>query len=228
MDEDPDENRDALTTRDKWAIAAQSLIKGIPVVGSSLDHAIFAATQERRMKRLEDTLQEVVAALKAKGAAPDPENERLIALLEGITPAIAAASSEEKRKRLRDLVYNAAVLAEDDPSWNDVDLAADLVGKIDPPGLSVLAAVGLINGQVIIAMDPEPTVYVDDPSSAFKSKVLAELPYSPVAIEEWGRRLQQMRLIYVGSHGVDGTLAAVQLTPLGTLLIRWATSDMGT
>jgi hypothetical protein len=56
---------------------------------------------------------------------------------------------------------------------------------------------------------------------------VAPLPYTWVVLEEWVRRLREMRLISIGSHagnpdapGGEG-FGGLALTELGGLLVRW-------
>jgi len=51
------------------------------------------------------------------------------------------------------------------------------------------------------------------------------LHYDWTVIEEWVRRLKEMRLIGPGSGDARGGFGAVQFSSLARLLVRWTVSD---
>jgi hypothetical protein len=123
-----------LTGKELAMIAFEAGVMAIPYVGPSF---VSASLTELRLKRVEKTLKEVAQKLGNK-KAKNIVNEEFVILLESVSPDLSRATDEEKRQRFRDLLTNAAELA---PSkgWEEARLAAELLKKIDTPGLVVLS-----------------------------------------------------------------------------------------
>lgn len=120
--------------------AFQASLLAIPVVGSSLEKLLFGTLNEKRSRRVERTLEEIAKKVEELGAEPRiDENEDLANLLESLLPQTAKATSETRRERLRDLIFNAITLPSGDPRWSEAKMAAELVEGIDDLGLLVIS-----------------------------------------------------------------------------------------
>lgn len=139
-------------------------------------------------------------------------------------PALSRATEEEKRLMLRDLLVNAGVETSDASDWGDAELAGRLITEIDAPGLKIVAAIHRGDGTMDIVAKPEPQVVRagsdftwDDP------QLLGEpLDFGWEVIEEWVRRLNELRIIRQRTHDQRGGFGEVSLTSLGRLLVRWS------
>ncbi len=204
--------------------AFQAMLKGIPILGSSLEQFLFGPLQELRMRRIEATLQEIAAILQQKNIPPSAvETEEFANLLESVAPALSRSTNEDRRQRFRDLLLNAAQTPSGDPSWEEVKLASTLLDAIDAPGLVILAALSKTNPQNRFDVVSVPTPQVFEGRFDFDNPPGTHhvLPYEWRLIDEWVSRLREMRLIDTRGGFGRGGHSQVCLTDVGKMLIRW-------
>ena len=71
-------------------------MKSIPVVGAGLDHLVFGGLQEKRFKRIENTLGEIAAKLDEKGKPTDGMlTEQFLNLTEQVTEEVSYDTAYE-------------------------------------------------------------------------------------------------------------------------------------
>jgi hypothetical protein len=228
-----------LSRQDYAANAGRGLVKMIPWFGEGLEQFIWGPAEERRRRRLEQTLTEMADAIHRLEADDGVQTERFANMLEATAPLIARATNEDKRSRLRDLLVNAAQLEEDDQRWEEADLARELIAEIEGPGLAIMAALGrtpeaflpprggLPVPDVHLVSRPEPQLIrrqMTWDEEDWSSITLAgeRIGYDWTVIEEWARRLREKRLMLFRSHDARGAFGGVHLTSLGQMLVRWA------
>ena len=208
-----------LTPIDLAQNSAQAVLKGIPFIGESLSQFIFGPLQDIRWHRLEQTLGEIGEAVKKGGQV---DTEEFVALLEKVGPQVARETNEQRRRFFRDLLISAAKEQSASPKWADANLAADLIGEIEPPGLAILAAVGsCVEQAIFLSSQPSPRVF--DGSGAFteQTDTCYLIDYGWPVVEEWVHRLRERRLVGYGSSDARGGFGAVRLTGLGQFLVQW-------
>ena len=222
-----EEKPDSLTTRDHLVNTSQGILKGIPYIGSSLEHFIFGPLTELRMRRIESTLTEIAEALKDSDAANCVSNEQFVNLLEAVTPDLSRATDQQRRQRFRDLLLNAAKLPPESSEWSEATLASELLREIDAPGLAILAAVARASKPYPLTLTslPEPQLYEDEFDYDNPSGPQHPLNYDWTVVEEWARRLKEMRLLSFQSSNARGGFGGVQFGPLGKFLVRWVIAD---
>lgn len=218
-----------LSPKDHAVNATRAILKAVPWVGSSLEQFMFGPLTELRMRRIEKTLTEIGQTLKRENIPPSVDNEDFANLLEVVAPALSKATNEDRRQRFRDLLLNASQTRAGDASWEEAKLASDLLSKIDPPGLAILAAIARSASQSFLSLMslPKPQVF----EGAFDPRhpqLHHELGYEWPVVEEWARRIRTMRLIDWGEHMASVGYGRVQLTDLGKLLVRWIVRDRAT
>ena len=220
-----------LSVRDHGLNVGRAALQAVPYLGGTLDQFIFGALEELRLKRIESTLAEMAEQLRQRAGVHHVATEDFVNLLEAIAPALARATNEDKRQRFRDLLTNAAQQPPGDPAWEDARLAARLLEELDGPALAVLAAAARSTHEyVTLWVSPTPRAYDGEvrPEAIIHQLPEAEVPftelhYSWPAIEEWIRRLYDMRLI--GLRGMDARGGAtITLAGLGRFLVRWTTT----
>ena len=214
--------RDELTAKEGAIVVFQGLLKGVPYLGSSLEHFIFGRLAELRMKRIEKTLAEIAECLGAKKAAT-AVNEQFTTLLESMTPELGRALAEDKRHRFRDLLTNAAELSEESTEWEEARLASSLLKEVEAPGLAILAALAMSDRSepCVLTARPVPQVFRGDFNYDSPGQPQQVLPYQWVVIEYWARWLRDKRLITYNSHDARGGFGGVSLAQLGRFLIKW-------
>ena len=170
---------DGLTLRDRGLITFRAALQAVPHVGPSLDQFLFGPMQERRERRVMRTLQEVGERLSQLELGSGVANERFAALLEHLAPDLARATTEERRERFRDLLFNAARLDPNSESdWENAAFAGDLLRDIEAPGLSILAGVASASSdQVTLARVPVPQVH-DGTDFAWDAPARGGVPFA--------------------------------------------------
>jgi hypothetical protein len=197
-----------------------------PYIGPALDTLIFGHLDELRMKRFEETLREIDDELARAGVKIHRLGENYANLLEHTLPGLVRAVNDDKRKRFRDLLTNAAPLS-DDSEWEEVFFSSDLLGKIESPGLAILAGAAKGTSELFsIRGDGEPQVW--DGSHNEDRNANLNRPHYPLGylwpiIEEWAHRLNQMRLLGTGGARGDNEWPDCYLMPLAKLFIKWTT-----
>jgi hypothetical protein len=216
-----------LSNRERNINAARALAKLLPGGGEGLDQLLFGPSEERRQKRVEATLDEIIARLDSLGANP-AKAEEYVNLLESTLPTIARATNEDVRARFRDLLVNSATLPEGDGRWAEAQLAEQLLSEIDAPGLAILAQVARYNGRRPAALVSKPVCQIVSEKDWDWENALAGayvIGYAWSVIEEWARRLREQRLVTYASHNSSqGGFGGVALDDLGELLVRWTVS----
>jgi hypothetical protein len=217
-----------LTKKDYALNAAQALLKGIPYVGGSLEQFVFGPLQERRWRRVERTLAEVALALGPEGAVGMVQ-EQFANLLEALSPSLGRVTDENKRKRFRDLLTNAAKLSADDAKWEEASLAAELLESLEAPALAILAAISRCSdarsNKLVLTSRPVSQVFEGEFDYDSPGTPQHVLPYEWVVVEYWARMLRDKRLIWYGSHDARGGFGGVGLAPLGDFLTQWVVSE---
>ncbi len=217
-----------LTVRDYSINAFQAMLKGIPYVGASLDQFIFGPLTELRVRRIERTLAEI-AAHYGPNVSPDLlAKEEFVNLLESVTPALSRATNEDKRQRFRDLLINSAQLSPGAEKWDEASFAADLLQAIEPPGLAILAAMARCEKAYPLTLTPRPVPQVYEGEDFNYEKPQGPqyaIHYEWIVVEEWARRLREMRLISFDNEDVRGGFGGAQFSALGRFLIQWAVAD---
>jgi hypothetical protein len=226
-----------LSARDYTANTMEAILKGVPYIGEMLRQFIFGPGAERRMRRIERTLAEIGERLQATDALPTVNSEEFVGLLEESLPKIARATSEDVRERFRDLLLNAATLPAGSPEWQGAELAGELLGEIDAPGLAILAALGRCPEaarvdfakspvpNVSLVSRPVPQVVLGDFDYANPGEVRFAIGYDWSVVEEWTHRLREKRLLHYHSSDGRGGFGNIYLSTLGQLLVRWALAD---
>jgi hypothetical protein len=220
--------------RDRNALRAA--LQLIPSIGPAIDQLFFGLMEERASKRVEDTLREIGEKLDELKIGHQVEgNEEFGYFLRDVIPPLSRSTNEDRRKRFRDLILNAAQVPSGDERWEEVYAFSKLLDSIDAPGLKILATIAQTLGdrrrtypmhRVYIFLYPfiAITCQYDD----FEPRMLG---YSEAVIEEWALRLKEKRLIIWERRGeywkgrVSSFLEDVEPTSLGKNLISWAVSD---
>ena len=220
---------DRLTAKDYARNSAEALLKVVPYIGEGLVQFIFGPLQERRQKRLEQTLTEVGESLVGLNCEARIQTEQFANLLEVVGPQLARAADEVKRLSFRQLLTNAATLGENSGDWSTAQLAGALVTELDPPALAVLAAIhrsGTPRSGLLLVSRPVPQV-VDAGSFNWDRPAVVgvEIHYPWPVIDEWFNRLREKRVVALGSVDARGGFGAVALTSLGNVLVQWALRD---
>jgi len=175
--------------------------------------------------------------VKAIGASPAVNSEEFVGLLEDLLPKIARATNEDVRQRFRDLLLNAATLPAGSPEWQGAELAGELLGEIDAPGLAILAALGRCPEaakidfakspvpNVSLVSSPVPQLVLGDFDYANPGEVQFAIGYDWSVVEEWTHRLREKRLLHYHSSHARGGFGNIYLSTLGQFLVRWALAD---
>lgn len=219
-----DSEETKLTARDHTVNVFQGILKGVPYVGASLEHFIFGPLAEARMRRIEVILTNISNSLHEASAANNMCSERFVNLLEEVTPDLSRAVDLEKLGAFQSLLLNAAQLSPEAQEWSEAQFAADLLKRIEAPGLDIIAALARcsIRYPLTIASVPRPQVHegkefdYETPPDPQHS-----LHYKWVVIEEWAHRLREMRLVSYQSSDARGGFGGVQFGPLGDFVVRW-------
>lgn len=221
----PQEPNTRLTGRDKAIIAAQGALLAIPYVGSALERFVFGGLAELRMKRVENTLAEIVTILGEKKASL-LVTENFVNLLEDVAPSLARESNEDRRRRFRDLLTNAAECPADSSEWEEAELASLLLKELQPPGLSILAALAREPGEpYTLTSRPVSQVYRGSFDWDNPGEPQCILPYSWVVVEYWARLLRDRQLIHYQSVDARGGFGEVRLAERGRFLVKWTLRD---
>jgi hypothetical protein len=207
--------------RPNWARAG---VKVIPYIGEALDELLFAKADEARLNRIEQTLAELGEMLRAHGVPADEVNkEEFAGLLEALGPVISRATSEQKRRFLRDLLFNSVQLKTGEVEWESARLAGELIAPLEAPALAILAALNQVKGKALI----RPT---EGGSSAEVAaggpNGTVSLPYPWLVVDQAYRQLSEnssARLVVLGGRGSHGV--ETWLTDLGQFVLRWAQAD---
>ena len=212
-----------LTRKDIAQNTAQSLLKAIPWVGEALSQFIFGPLADLRMKRVERTLAELGEAIHESGGKARVDTEEFANLLEKVLPQVSRSVNEERRAILRNLLINAAYVDPGSPKWDHADLAAELVGEIDTPGLAVLAALSKCKSlNNFMSSQPSPRIFDGGTEFTKPTQICNTINYDWAVVEEWTRRLREKRLIGFNSVDARGGFGGLQLTDLGRAVVQWA------
>ena len=213
-----------LSTKDELVNAGQAVLKSIPWIGAGLDQLIFGRLAELRLRRIEATLLEI--AEKVGNSKNYVETEEFVNLLEKVAPALARATGEAKRERLRDLLLNAATHDPSASTWAASGLAAELVEELDEPALIAIARLATFNSRerVDLVSKPMPQfVHAELFDWDNPTQITPPIRFDWPILEEWMRRLRKKRIITFASHDARGGFGKVQFTDLGDILVRWTT-----
>jgi hypothetical protein len=212
-----------LTGKEKTMIGIEGVLMAIPFVGPSLAHFVTEPLTELRLKRVEESLKEVVETLgdvKAKSIV----NEEFVNLLENVLPDLSRATDEEKRRRFRDLLTNAAELAPSPEGWEEARLAAELLKKVDTPGLVILSELAKLDrGETAtLAFRPVPQLargssfdWVNPPAPQRR------IPFDWQVVDYWTQQLREQGLLLFHSVDARGGFGNIYLTERGWFLVKW-------
>lgn len=227
-DESLAQRGDTLTARERNVNAIRAAVKLLPSVGDAIDQLAFGPLDDLRLKRVESTLNEILAQVEELGQRPT-QTEEFANLFERTVPSIGRAVNEDVRARFRDLLTNAATLPAYDAAWGETDLAAALLTELDAPSLAILAQVARYDGPQPMAIVSKPVCQVvSEGDFDWENPHLGahRIGYAWPVVEECARRLRERRLVSFASHnGSNGGFGGVALIALGTLLVRWTVSD---
>lgn len=220
-----------LANRDRNQNALRALCKLIPSIGEGLDQLIFGSLDELRSQRIERTLDEVLQLLAHQNLRP-AQSEEFANLLERALPRISRATSEEVRVRFRDLLTKSATIpAGQDDKWAQASIAEELLSELEAPGLAILAARARFKeARAFLYSKPQCQFLTEDQFKEIDSQdnarlVVDPIPYSWPVIEEWVRRLEARRLIFIGSRDARGGFGDLVLTALGKMLVEWTVAN---
>jgi hypothetical protein len=218
------EQKPSLTLKDYSLYTFRAGLKLIPYIGDALEEFIFRPLAELRMRRIEATLAEIGQSLHDSGESPNVATEEFANLLEAIAPHLSRATNEDRRRRFRDLLRNAATLRQGSADWDEATFASGLLKEIEGPGLAILAAIANCETRydLTLASRPSPQVYEGDFDYENPQGPQHPISYEWVLVEEWARRLEGMRLIGWQTHHGEAGWSGVYLKPLGEFLMRWA------
>jgi hypothetical protein len=211
-----------LTGKEKAMIGIEGVLMAVPFVGPSLAHFISAPLTELRLKRVEESLKEVVEALgneKAKSLI----SEEFVNLLENVLPDLSRATDEVKRQRFRDLLTNAAELATPG-GWEEARLAAELLKKIDTPGLVILSELAKLDKdeKATLASRPVPQL-VRGSSFDYENPGAPQrrILFDRQVVDYWTLRLREIGLVAYASGDGRGGYNGICLTERGWFLVKW-------
>jgi hypothetical protein len=234
MEEKEEEKIVSLSWETRGSIFTQGVLLAVSSFGgSAIEKWIFGPAAEKRMLRLEKTLNEVKNILQNGQEGWSTEQEEFIGLLEKVFPYIAKSTVEAKRIWFRNLLVQAAHTPALATNWDEADLAADLLIEIDPPGLEIISLLYRADysgkGTVVILEDKPILAFW--PENEPKPSKIIHFNYHTVVIEEWMRRLVDLRIIRYSSpihrKTKEGKIAGklghtdVEITRLGKILITW-------
>ena len=211
-----------LTGKELAMIAFEAGVMAIPYVGPSFAHFVSASLTELQLKRVEKTLKEVAQKLGNK-KAKNIVNEEFVILLESVSPDLSRATDEEKRQRFRDLLTNAAELA---PSkgWEEARLAAELLKKIDTPGLVVLSELAKLDKGETATLASRPVPQLARGSSFDYDKPPApqrRIPFDWQVVDYWTQQLRENGLLLFHTSHALGGFGNIYLTERGWFLVKW-------
>lgn len=236
---------------DKVGLVFSSILKGVPVVGNSLDHLIFGSLQELRLKRVEKTLKEMGEKIEALGSQHlIDDNEDFAKLLEDVIPKIGRSTRENKRVAFRNLLVNAARVSPEHNDWDRIAIVSQLLDQIDYPGMEILSSLTIdisgISGFLFLSIalfrfsgtKEAPSISDEAPSicaicsnhGTQSSHTLRHYDSDPGLIREWSQRLLEMRIIDSRAYSRHYLLSGDRidnacLTNLGEMLVEWAILD---
>lgn len=199
-----DISTELLSGADKRQIAFQGILKGIPYIGESLNHFIFAQLDEIRWKRVERTLVEVAENVK-KLQKPTDINERFARILEDAIPSVAKETIEQKRLAYVSLLTNSLSIDTDEKE-EEARLALETLQQLSAVAVDILAGAIKAKGIFSVASHPAPQVYAGkfDEKEPENQVIFHQLNYQWPVVEVWARRMKDKRIITYGSHGKYG------------------------
>ena len=227
-----------LSGREYAGNTLHGIVKALPYgVGSALDQFIYGPAQERRWRRLESTLTEVLEAVNAPGSRGRVDTEEFVKMLEDVAKPIARATNEDVRQRLRDLLINSSSIPAGDPGWEEAELARELIENIAAPGLALIAALarfpesdpwrtgGNQDLSCWLVAPPSPQVVLGP--FDFQAPTLrgVALNYDWEVLSEWVWRLKERRILSSLQGAGDNGFQGVRFAKLGLLIVRWATRN---
>ena len=174
---------------------------------------------------MEESLKEVVETLgdvKAKSIV----DEEFVNLLENVLPDLSRATDEEKRRRFRDLLTNAAELAPSPEGWEEARLAAELLKKVDTPGLVILgelaSSLASFDETATLASRPVPQLArgssfdYDNPPAPQR-----RIPFDWQVVDYWTHQLRELGLVHFHTVDARGGFGKIYLTERGWFLVKW-------
>jgi hypothetical protein len=212
-----------LTGKEEFRIGVEAGLLAIPHIGHALAHFIFGPLAELRWKRVEATLNEIAARLgdeKAKSVV----SEKFVNLLENVLPDLSRATDEEKRKRFRDLLTNAAEHALTSNGWEEAWLAAELLKKIGTPGLVILSELAKLDKGETATLASRPVPQLARGSSFDYDNPPApqrRIPFDWQVVDYWTQQLRENGLLFFHSGDARGGFGNIYLTDRGWFLVKW-------
>lgn len=229
----------SLTKTEHATNIVQGLLLGAPAVGASLERLVFGPFQELRMKRIDQTVAEIAAALRDRGEPNGASKEEFAEFFDRVGPSIVRETTETKRRWFRDLLLNVALTPSGDPAMEEARLAIGLIEQINPPGLEIIARLNTPDhsGKINVLVLDEPASLAVWPADAISPSFSRPLSYGSVVVEEAVRPLKGMHHVvnysdglnrptsnsaYANLDGYDG----ISLTKKGRLLVKWGMADI--
>jgi hypothetical protein len=244
---DGNKNRDEIVTnRDRDLNAIRAGLKLLPGVGEALDQLLFGKGEEARQRRLHSTLEEVVDKLKERGLNSEVEgNEDFATFFSAAAQPISRSTSEDKRQRFRDLLFNSMLIPSGDPGWEESMLCLELLQKVDSAGLYTLATLaqadraeallGLFEDgnvpQWLLVPKTDRTPRQRRGIPVDEVGTYRELKYDPVLIFKsidslkYETKLVSDRKFHVIRGNSETEVEFWSLTLLGRFLVKWAVAD---
>jgi hypothetical protein len=208
--------------RTNWIRAG---VKLVPYIGDALDELIYGRIDDARWQRFERTLSELAELMKQRQIPPSEVNREAFGeLLEIVAPAASHATTDEKRRLLRDLLLNAVTLPEGHTEWESARLAARLIAGLEVPEIAILVGLDKIGARG----NSHAELRAVGPSScelALTERVGASvpLPFKWLVIDQAYRRVSSApaRLVISGPGAVK-RYTHLALTELGEFVVDWA------
>ncbi|WP_435008933.1 hypothetical protein P12x_000186 [Tundrisphaera lichenicola] len=146
------EGKDLVTNQDRNASAKKALFKLFPYPADSITQIIFGKLEEAENRRQRETVEEIAEMLRESKRESEVQNtEEYARLLIDASPSVGSATNEDKRQRLRDLLFKSLFIPPGDPTWEESMYCLDLLKEIDPVGLYIFAVIATAQskGQVV-------------------------------------------------------------------------------
>jgi hypothetical protein len=218
------------------ANALQAALIAVPGVGGALERLLFGSLAELRMRRVEQTLEEVGQKLdEIRAEIHVEENEDFANLLEDILPPLGRMTVEEMRVRFRDLLINSAQIPKGDVRWEEARLAWRLLKEIDFSSVTILVllrhatsahpnaencSLSFGENQIMIRLSKGG-------GSMGKPTLLGEPVYAPVTQAVALASFNTLSSLGLLDHDREKSSEremrrhGVEITPLGRFLLKW-------
>lgn len=183
----------------------QAILKGVPVIGSSLDHLIFGQLQEIRIKKIEKLLHEVAAHLQDVKYAPSINSEKFAILLEEIIQRSSKETNQEKLNQFKHILINGASLEPNDDEWDEFDLILEIMDELDGLSFFVLSklyeAYQMGKNLLTVQIDGDIARLLNEKTFAEEWELVTTFDNNSIIIERSINKLYKLGLIE--THGAQ-------------------------